>query len=110
MRFGGTFHRQNQRGNDMRGTAIVVLGSILVGGVALAQTGPRTSDPADNPDANATASEPTRPDTDQPQPQGRTGPTETKGGCAHPSSPQGDAPPGIQPRAGDPKSGADSKK
>jgi hypothetical protein len=93
----------------MRGTVILVLASILVGGAALAQSAAPNTDPADNPDANAAASEPTKSDTDQPQPQGRTGPIDTESGGAHPSSPQGDSPPGMQPRPDNPKE-EDSKK
>lgn len=94
----------------MRGTVIVVLGSMLVGGVALAQSAPSGADPADNPDANAAASKPGKPAPAQPQPQGPTGPTETTTGGAPASSPQGDAPPGMQPRPDEPERGVDPKK
>ena len=94
----------------MRGPVIAVLGSLLVGGVALAQTSSPTPDPADNPGANSAASDPTKRAPAQPQPQGPTGPIETTTGGTPPSSPQGDTPPGMQPRPGDPARGVEPKK
>jgi hypothetical protein len=91
----------------MRGPLLFLLGSLLVGGVALAQSAPG-ADPADDPDANSDASKPAKRPL-QPQPQGQTGPTDTTSGGAPPSTPQGDSPPGMQPRPDKPKQGGDAR-
>lgn len=93
----------------MRGTLILVL-TALVGGTALAQGAPPTSDPTDNPAANAAASNPAAAGSAQPQPQAHTGPTATTSGGAPASSLQGDSPPGIQPHPHDRKQDVVPKK
>jgi hypothetical protein len=94
----------------MRGTLTLVLSTALVGGVALAQNAPPSSDPTNNPAANSAPSNPTTAAPAQPQPQGRTGPTTTTSGGESASSPQGDTPPGMQPSPHDAKRDADPKK
>jgi hypothetical protein len=91
----------------MRGPLLFLLASLLIGGVAFAETTP--SNPADNPEANSNATKPAKRPA-QPQPQGATGPTETTSGGAPPTTPQGDAPPGMQPRPDKADQGGDTKK
>jgi hypothetical protein len=85
----------------MRVISIFVISMALIGGAALAQTASPASDPANNPAANSAASNPTA--APQSQPQGHPGPTNTTSGGAPASSPQGDAPPGMQPHPNDRK-------
>jgi hypothetical protein len=94
----------------MRGILVLVFGTALVGGAALAQNVPPSTDPTNNPAANAAASNPTTAAPAQPQPQGHTGSTATTSGGAPASSPQGDTPPGMQPSPHGPKQDADPKK
>ncbi len=93
----------------MRVTLILVL-TAFVGGTALAQNAPPTSDPTNNPAANAATSNPATAVPAQPQPQGHTGPTATTSGGAPASSPQGDSPPGMQPHPNDRKQDVVPKK
>jgi len=94
----------------MRVTSILVLGTALIGGAVLAQTASPNSDPTNNPAANSAASKPTTAAPSQPQPQGHPGPIDTTSGGAPASSPQGDSPPGMQPRPDDRKGDVTPKK
>jgi len=94
----------------MRGTLTLVLSTALVGGVALAQNAPPSSDPTNNPAANSARSNPTTAAPAQSLPQGQTGPTTTTSGGESASSPQGDTPPGMQPSPHDVKRDTDPKK
>ena len=94
----------------MRATLIIVLSTTFIGGAAVAQVAPPTSDPSNNPAANSAASSPTSATPNQPQPQGHPGPTNTTSGGAPASSPQGDAPPGMQPHPNDRKQDVAPKK
>jgi hypothetical protein len=94
----------------MRGTSMLVLGTVLVGGAAFAQNAPPSSNPTDNPAANAAASDSAPAAPTQPQPQGHPGPTNTTSGGAPASSPQGDTPAGMQPNPRDPNQDGAPKK
>ena len=94
----------------MRGTFVLALSTVLVGGVALAQNVPPATDPTNNPAANAAASKPTTAAPAQPQPQGPTGPTNTTSGGAPAGSPQGDTPAGMQPDPNNPNQNVAPKK
>jgi len=93
----------------MRGTLILML-TAVIGGAALAQNASPTSDPTDNPAANAAAGNPGTTAPAQPQSRGHTGPTATTSGGAPAASPQGDSPPGMQPRSNDREQDAVPKK
>ena len=80
----------------MRGILIFTF-IVFLGGLAVAQNAPQTIDPTNNPAANSAASNSNERAPAQRQPQGPTGPTETTSGGSPTSSPQGDAPPGMQP-------------
>jgi len=74
--------------------AIVALGLLLSPGVVLAQQTPR-ADPAK--DSQNSTGRTVIPEMQGPlQPQGHTGPLETKSGGAPAESPQGQTPPGMQ--------------
>ena len=94
----------------MRVTLILVLGTALIGGAALAQTASPNSDPTNNPAANSAASSPTTAAPTQPQPQGHPGPIDTTSGGTPASSLQGDLPPGMQPQPNDRKEHVTPKK
>lgn len=94
----------------MRVTLILVLGTALIGGAALAQTASPNSDPTNNPAANSAASSPTTAAPTQPQPQGHPGPIDTTSGGTPASSLQGDSPPGMQPQPNDRKEHVTPKK
>jgi hypothetical protein len=93
----------------MHEALMIVLGTALVGAAALAQNAGPRPDPTHNSAANSAASKPNAGGATQPQPQGRTGPTNTTSGGAPASSPQGDTPSGMQPRPHDPKQGIEKK-
>jgi hypothetical protein len=87
-------------------TALLIMA--LAGGTTFAQNPPAGSSPAASPDPAPVA--PADP-SNQPQPQGHTGPTTTTTGGTPPSSPQGDAPPGMQTQPqGVPEQTVDPKK
>jgi hypothetical protein len=95
----------------MRVASMVVLIMALAGGTTFAQNPPAGSTPNSStvsPDPAPVA--PANP-SNQAQPQGHTGPTTTTTGGAPASSPQGDAPPGMQPHPqGVPEQTVDPKK
>jgi hypothetical protein len=94
----------------MRGSLVFLLTTALVGGGALAQNAPPASDPTSNPAANSAVSNPTAAAPAQLQPQGHPGRINTTSGGGPASSPQGDSPPGMQPRPNDPKQGVAPRK
>jgi hypothetical protein len=94
----------------MRGTSLIVLITAVIGGAALAQNVAPSPDPTNNPGANSAASNPATSVPVQPQPQGDPGPTNTTSGGAPASSPQGEAPPGMQATPNDPKQADEPKK
>lgn len=93
----------------MREALMAVLIMMLNMGGAFAQTTSPNSEPHNNPAANAPASK-QAPAPAQSQPQGPTGPTDTKSGGVPASSPQGDSPPGMQPDPHNPKQDIAPKK
>lgn len=93
----------------MREALMALLTIALSMGVAFAQTTSPNSEPNNNPAANAAASK-QAPAPAQPQPQGPTGPTDTKSGGVPASSPQGDSPPGMQADPHNPKQDIAPKK
>jgi hypothetical protein len=94
----------------MRGVLIFTF-TVFVGGLANAQNAPQTiEDLTNNPAANSAATSSNQRAPAQRQPQGPTGPTETISGGAPASSPQGDAPPGMQSHPADHKQDVTPKK
>jgi hypothetical protein len=97
----------------MRIVSTVVLIMALAGGTTFAQNPPAGSTPnnaAGSRDPAPAQVAPANPSS-QAQPQGQTGPTTTTSGGAPASSPQGDAPPGMQPHPqGVPEQTVDPKK
>ena len=93
----------------MRGILIFTF-TVFVGNLAIAQNAPQAIDPTNNPAANSAASNSNERAPTQRQPQGHTGPTETTSGGPPASSPQGDAPPGMQPHPTDHKQDVNPKK
>jgi len=106
----GYHSEEQEEGSDMRGILILAVGTALIGEFALAQTSSSNSDPTKNPAANSAASSPTTAAPTKPQPQGHPGPIDTTSGGAPASSPQGDSPPGMQPRPNDRKEDVTPKK
>ena len=91
-------------------TALLIMA--FGGGTAFAQNPPASTPhgSAASPDPAPVPVTPANP-PNQAQPQGQTGPTTTTTGGAPASSPQGDAPPGMQPRPqGVPEQTVDPKK
>ena len=97
----------------MRVVSTALLIMAFGGGTAFAQNPPAGSTPngsAASPDPAPVPVTPANP-PNQAQPQGQTGPTTTTTGGAPASSPQGDAPPGMQPHPqGAPEQTVDPKK
>jgi hypothetical protein len=88
------------RSNEARGTgfraawiaAAVIAAAVIAFGVTRYAAQPTTTAMTNN-------AIPERPSAQsQPSPQGETGPLDTKSGGAPAASPQGDAPPGMQPQ------------
>ncbi|MGY4574339.1 hypothetical protein GPL21_08260 [Bradyrhizobium pachyrhizi] len=73
----------------MRIILMTAIGWALSCGFAIAQADP-------NKDVNTATGRSAPEEKGQPQPQGWTGPLETKSGGAPPESPQGQSPPGMQ--------------
>jgi hypothetical protein len=103
----GTTKERNMR---VVSTALLIMA--FGGGTAFAQNPPASTPhgSAASPDPAPVPVTPANP-PNQAQPQGQTGPTTTTTGGAPASSPQGDAPPGMQPRPqGAPEQTVDPKK
>lgn len=80
-------------------SVLVALSLALPAGAALSQVAGQTADqPQANDKSGNSTGRTTAPETlGQKQPQGWTGPIETKSGGAPAESPQGQSPPGMQP-------------
>jgi hypothetical protein len=96
---------------NMRVVSMALLIMAFAGGTTFAQNPPAGSTPNSPPASPDPAPVAPSNPSNQAQPQGHTGPTTTTTGGAPASSPQGDAPPGMQPHPqGVPEQTVDPKK